>query len=345
MSDASLERHYRRLLLAYPRRYRRHHGTDMVTTLLEMAEPGQTRPARADVRHLFASGVRQRFRLPAGRPLTWAAAVLTTLILGAFGAATGSWLATRTFTTLPDQTALLHQVTGTDTETSQLRDTTPWTGEAAYGSAQNPNWTAEPARQALTAAGWHLSPVTTRHSTTASGYPGQPATPGTEIRFDAHRDGLALTVDAHLSPQHGTVHLSTWAQDNGTLLPAIVLGTLTGLLLGWPITAAAAYRIRHLPTTRARSTAALSALAIAALALPAVAFAGNVIRAFRHAGQPWPPSTVHSALTSGAYYPFGPTWLNLGLTLLGLTLTATTLAGLLPRPTAAPQPDQIPTVG
>jgi len=31
------ERHYRRLLWAYPRSYRDHRGTEILTTLLEMA--------------------------------------------------------------------------------------------------------------------------------------------------------------------------------------------------------------------------------------------------------------------------------------------------------------------
>jgi hypothetical protein len=38
------ERRYRRLLRAYPRSYRDHRGTEILTTLLEMAEDGR-RPA------------------------------------------------------------------------------------------------------------------------------------------------------------------------------------------------------------------------------------------------------------------------------------------------------------
>jgi hypothetical protein len=65
VGDVRLERRYRRLLLAYPRRFRHEHGAAIVTTLVEMAEPGRTRPAVRDAWHLCASGVRQRFRLPA----------------------------------------------------------------------------------------------------------------------------------------------------------------------------------------------------------------------------------------------------------------------------------------
>lgn len=55
-----LERRYRWLLWAYPRGYRRRYGDEMVTTLLEMAAPGQARPARADVVDLIRDGLRQR---------------------------------------------------------------------------------------------------------------------------------------------------------------------------------------------------------------------------------------------------------------------------------------------
>jgi hypothetical protein len=41
-----------------------------------MAESGRGRPTTAQALHLVACGVRQRFRLPAGRPLTVVAAVL-----------------------------------------------------------------------------------------------------------------------------------------------------------------------------------------------------------------------------------------------------------------------------
>src|SRR5690349_7655803 len=90
-ADPALERAYRLLLRAYPGSYRRRHEREIVTTLLEMAAPGQRRPGAAEVRHLIASGIRQRFRLPAKRPLVWVAAVFALLIGGGLGAAAGSW--------------------------------------------------------------------------------------------------------------------------------------------------------------------------------------------------------------------------------------------------------------
>src|ERR1700712_2359521 len=83
------EARYQRLLWAYPRAYRSRHGAEMVTTLLEMAEAGG---GRGQAAHLVLCGLRQRFRLPAGRPLAWLGAVLAAVVLGAFGAAGGTWL-------------------------------------------------------------------------------------------------------------------------------------------------------------------------------------------------------------------------------------------------------------
>ncbi len=104
-------------MLAYPRAYRQGHADEIVTTMLEMAEDGQRHPTASDAWHLFVSGVRQRFRLPAGRPLLRVAAVFVTLIAGAFGTAAGSWAAEQAFADLPGDdgvAALTRQVAGGD---------------------------------------------------------------------------------------------------------------------------------------------------------------------------------------------------------------------------------------
>jgi hypothetical protein len=62
---------------------------EMVTTLLEMAEAGRSRPGAG--LHLVLAGVRQRLRLPTRRPLAWAGALVAAVVLGAFGAAAGTW--------------------------------------------------------------------------------------------------------------------------------------------------------------------------------------------------------------------------------------------------------------
>lgn len=59
----SLERHYRRLLLAYPRSYRERRGDEIIATLLEDARPGQRRPDRHEIADLLSGGLRERLGL------------------------------------------------------------------------------------------------------------------------------------------------------------------------------------------------------------------------------------------------------------------------------------------
>jgi len=54
-----LERRYQRLLLAYPRRYRRARGGELLTTLLDAAPAGRRRPTWAEA-DLLAGGMRCR---------------------------------------------------------------------------------------------------------------------------------------------------------------------------------------------------------------------------------------------------------------------------------------------
>ena len=57
---ATLERRYRRLLLAYPDAYRRRRGDELLSTLLELSRPGQRWPAPRQARALLLAGVRVR---------------------------------------------------------------------------------------------------------------------------------------------------------------------------------------------------------------------------------------------------------------------------------------------
>ncbi|MEJ3750270.1 hypothetical protein WEI85_44305 [Actinomycetes bacterium KLBMP 9797] len=88
MSDQdSLERWYRWLLRAYPRRYRRARATEMLTTLLDGAEPGQRRPHPGDALDLLLGGLRCRFAIPRG-PAYLAVAAMVAAFVGLGAAAT-----------------------------------------------------------------------------------------------------------------------------------------------------------------------------------------------------------------------------------------------------------------
>ncbi|MFI1995491.1 hypothetical protein [Actinoplanes sp. NPDC020271] len=168
-ADPRLERRYRWLLLAYSRRYRRRHGTEIVTTLLEMAGPDRARPSAAETWHLISSGIRQRFRLPSGRPLALVAAVLMTVTLGVFGAAAGSWAGQRTLTELPSPevvrqigvAALPDAAFGPDYGIADQPGSAGYGHFTALPRAQGPGpaptWTVEQTRDGLAAAGWKIT--------------------------------------------------------------------------------------------------------------------------------------------------------------------------------------------
>ncbi|WBB48673.1 hypothetical protein O3597_26970 [Verrucosispora sp. WMMA2044] len=353
-ADDRLERGYRTLLLAYPRRHRRRHGTEVVTTLLEMAEPGQRRPRVAEALHLIGSGLRLRFRLPVGRPLVAVAAVLTALIIGGFGAAAGSWLGAQTFADLPDDAAMasLTQQAGGDETLHSLYSSSPWTADTASSfSWVHGTWDAEQVRQRLAADGWSVSGFTS-----VTGMVGTLDDTGSLVeiplngtRFTAESDGLMVNVTGW-NPAAGNssvdirsdVSLLAMPQRTAVFLPLVVVGTAAGLLTGWLVAAAVAYRMAAAPPGRRRAAAALWGATLAALALPAVALYGNVMRVFRDGSvEGGPPLTVHSAFTPGEYYPFGPQWLVLALTVAGLVVavaaTVTARPGEQP-----PQPGVVP---
>jgi hypothetical protein len=81
-----LARRYRRLLLAYPRAYRRSRGNELLGALLDAAPPGQTRPTVREAANLIRHGLRAHLGRPASRTVVvWA--VLTVVICGVFSAA------------------------------------------------------------------------------------------------------------------------------------------------------------------------------------------------------------------------------------------------------------------
>lgn len=351
-ADPGLERAYHRLLRAYPRDYRRRHGAEVVTTLLEMAAPGQRRPDRADARHLIVSGLRHRFRLPAGRPLAWVAAVLVTLIGGAFGAAAGSWAVEQAVLPAPDgqAAAALHRTVvgagGTGTTAVEWDPvSSPWGTDAVGWSTSIAAWDADAARHRLAADGWALSEATPARGITdmisdGSGEVLQRSVAGWE--FTADRDGVRLDVTARLigsdgySPADGGVTTTVAAAGSAALVPAIAAGGVFGLVAGWLVAAATARRVRRLPAGRARVVTTLSTAAVLVLALPVVALYGNVIRAVESAGIPGHVRTVHSAFKLGPYWPFGPFWLNLALLATGLALGVAAVALTATPPPAVP---------
>ena len=89
----TLERQYRLLLHAYPRRYRRLRGEEILGTLLDAATPGQRQPTRADVADLLGGGLRERLGLNALPGLANGLRLAGPIALAlTAGLAAGSWL-------------------------------------------------------------------------------------------------------------------------------------------------------------------------------------------------------------------------------------------------------------
>jgi hypothetical protein len=84
MSDrASLERGYRRLLLSYPRAFRKQNGPEILAVLMACAEDGQRRPGLAESADLISSGLWMRLRPGAPRSAPTVRAAVRVMYAGA----------------------------------------------------------------------------------------------------------------------------------------------------------------------------------------------------------------------------------------------------------------------
>ncbi|GIE88125.1 hypothetical protein [Actinoplanes regularis] len=351
-ADERLVRHYRRLLLAYSGRYRRRHGTEMITTLLEMAEPGRTRPSADEAWHLIVSGLRQRFRLPSGRPFAWVAAVLVTVVLGVFGAAAGSWLGERTFAELPGRAGaleLLHAAVADPMPGAgfTFRTSMPGRADGLNFSVSprdrrdgTPSWTIEEARTGLSAAGWTITEFTVHPRKASISCVPDEEFGGETCTFDsrdasltAERDGLVLngTAADFLASESGDswiggVHGTLTAERNAAYLPLTVAGGLLGALTGWLLAAALAYRIRSLSPGRGRLAAAFTGAAVAISAPPVWAVIVNAVMLRAHLTYTGRVYVLHSALRPGSHLDGVAPWFIPGCLLAAAATAAIAVA-------------------
>ncbi|GIF17281.1 hypothetical protein BJ973_000016 [Actinoplanes tereljensis] len=290
------ERHYRRLLWAYPRSYRDHRGTEILTTLLDMAEDGH-RPGL----HLILSGLGQRFKLPARRPLAWVAALLAAAVLGGLGAAAGTWIAWRTAAAIPsdrEAQALNATLTGIPGDAPLYHETSGQQGPSVAVQVDGTaGWSASRIRDALTGTGWR---ITSLRESEGRVIPREDMTVSVPIQYGiwtATRGGLKLYGDARVftgSPftDAASYNIRMWPVEPAVIRPLTVAGTIAGLLAGWLLVAALARR---------RLATGLVAAGLAAATLPAYQFylAAYAVLTYPH-GSPDPRSTdsSHGATTT-----------------------------------------------
>jgi hypothetical protein len=248
----NLAARYRRLLWTYPRDWRRTHGPDLVTTLLDAAPPDRTRPTRAEALDLLWGGVRLRLRVRGAGAVT--AAAVACLFVAVAGAALGGALGWATAPDLPDDAAAYRLVQpalpagtpaaprrwdftfddhpeytdpawsywllGTDVyESGQVFFDRPYP-DGAEASAR-----AEAARvrARLDAAGWRLS--------------------GAAAHRDGHRIEVAVTYG--LGSATPLLRVSVMRDRPAAVLPLTAVGLLLGGLFGWLAVAAAWRRGRR----------------------------------------------------------------------------------------------------
>jgi hypothetical protein len=191
-----LEARYRRLLRAYPKRYRETRGLEMLTTLLDGAAAGQTRPAWQETRDLVVGGLRCRLRLPGGRGVVVLALLIAfcAATTGAIAGATLGWAASgplpanlRTIAVVEDAldsniaslVGYSHAATGPPTYVPEWVDATVHT--------RQPHTTLTVAGERFAAAGWRVR--------TVDGRPGFEATKrDVTLRGTLDRDTVVFSV-------------------------------------------------------------------------------------------------------------------------------------------------------
>jgi hypothetical protein len=245
------------LLAAYPARLRRRYGAEILATMAEAAGPAG--PTRADRARLVQDGLRERLRLPPGRPLAVVAAVLAMLAGGALGAAIGSWAGMWTYPAVPDLGPVASQAVGADAtlpaDPTRQRLWSYTVGALTPGV--DAVEAAGRARDRLTAAGWRPEPVAVSGGD------------GVQFRraaFDAEKSGVHLQVTAYYSDDR-QVLVGSWSMRPPTYVPLVLGGLVLGLLAGWPVAAALSYRIAG--AGRRRTGAVVAGVGLALLLVPA----------------------------------------------------------------------------
>ncbi|GAA3948581.1 hypothetical protein [Actinoplanes auranticolor] len=235
------------LLAAYPARLRRRHGAELITTLSELT---QGRPSRSDRLRLVTDGLRERFRLPVRQPLGVVIAVLATLVGGAIGLAAGSWAGEQTYPSMPAVEAVARDILGPAARPDRLErerfalDVVERLGTPA-GPADVQRRVGE-MHTRLGETGWSVTPVERRGDDQWS--------------FWAQSGGLRVSVAGYSGPE-SAVEAMGYPVRPATYLPLVLGGLLVGLLAGWLVGAALAYRLRG--SVPAVVVAALGAVTLA----------------------------------------------------------------------------------
>jgi hypothetical protein len=249
--------------------------------------------------HLVLCGLRQRFRLPAGRPLAWVGAVLAAGVLGAFGASGGTWLGWQTAASVPSDgelRALNAAMTGMPAPAAVYRDVSAMKGPSTLVRADGiSDYSAERVRAALTSAGWRITSFDERPGATLANL--ENAVPTTFVYYTATKGGLKLwgdgsvitgAVDRSLAGQ-AMYATEVWPREATAVRPLTIAGLIAGAFAGWLLAAAFAYRVRGSGRFRQWVATVVLTVAFAAAAVPAYAHYRDAYQVMVYAhGSPYP---------------------------------------------------------
>jgi hypothetical protein len=318
------------LLAAYPARLRRRHGAELIATMAEMAGPAG--PALADRLHLVLDGLRERFRLPPGRPPAVIAAVLAMLAGGALGAAAGSWAGMWTYPVVAEPDAVASRAIGSDAtvDRERARSRLGSSTLAQLNPGVDATEAATRARDRMAAAGWTTTPVEVSVGTGGINHLG--------AAFDAEKSGVHTQVTAYYSEERLVV-IYGWALRPATYVPLVIGGMMLGLLAGWLAAAALAYRIAG--ARRRRTSAVTAGAGLALLLLPAASVYLVLTDCLTRSDSTGPVEFVHRALAISPLHsislslhldpgPMDRPWLSKALVIAGLVAVAS--AAIIARP-------------
>jgi hypothetical protein len=259
-ADELLRRRYRWLLWAYPGWYRRERGEEILTTLLDAAQPGQHHPSGREALDVVTGGAQCRLRIPRGVGYR-AATLIVVLFATLAGWATAGALAVGMLSPPPDEQRAIavaelaigqppRNVPGPTFHCADYCINTWRPGGDGVMVFDNPThrnggvdhttvvyWdrdlanptTIDQARQRLAAGGWSIAEQPYPPGALSSGAFGPPVQ-----GFTAYRGNLAVHVhryaDAGMPPLSLTLEPSRPPE---TLAPVATAGAASGLIAGW----------------------------------------------------------------------------------------------------------------
>lgn len=261
-----LERAYQRLLLAYPRFYRQHRGLEILTTMLEAAKPGQSRPSRQEALHLLLSGLRCRLA-PPGKLAAVVAGVVTlwvALVVGGLGA----YIVWDSSPTYPDEASIAgfsESLAGQPSSSwsfpsypnDSLQVAYNYRSSGEFQGFKMQGWTGDlPAPLSQSRGYESVKSIDTVMQDAHARLQNEGWQTGELVRFDsgdqvfwASRDGFALRMMSSATDKTllSSLYINIHRTEPDGVLAAAIAGFVIGAMLAWPVMVWLMHRFARAP--------------------------------------------------------------------------------------------------